>query len=204
MESSDKGNPRREQLTEQAAEYLKTNGLASLTYRKLAEELGVAPNTLEHHFGTKDKLLEQLLARLAEEQRGGLQATLKDGDAGPELLSHYFRAAMVDISDPENEGATQLFFELVGASARERELYGEFLSHAMNDWIDFIAKFLVQRTKVPEDRSRVLAYLILATIRGLMLSRVMVEPDEYPFLDEAANLLAPLLESLVRAEAGTP
>ncbi|WP_298347091.1 helix-turn-helix domain-containing protein [Ferrimicrobium sp.] len=203
MESSDKGNPRREQLTEQAAEYLKTNGLASLTYRKLAEELGVAPNTLEHHFGTKDKLLEQLLARLADEQRGGLQATLTENEAGPELVSRYFRAAMVDIAKPENEGADQLFFELVGASARERELYGEFLSHAMNDWIDFISVELVGRIEIPEDRARSVAHLILATIRGLMLSRVMVEPDEYPFLDEAANLLAPLLESLVRAEAGT-
>ncbi|WP_298335890.1 TetR family transcriptional regulator [Ferrimicrobium sp.] len=204
MESSDKGNPRREQLTEQATEYLKANGLASLTYRKLADELGVAPNTLEHHFGTKDKLLEQLLARFADEQRGGLQATLREEDAGPELASRYVRAAMVDISNPDNEGATQLFFELVGASMRERDLYGEFLSHAMNDWIDFISVFLVERTGVPEDRARVVAHLILATVRGIILSRAMVKAEEYPLVDEAGSLLGPLIESLIRAEAGTP
>ncbi|WP_298210048.1 helix-turn-helix domain-containing protein [Ferrimicrobium sp.] len=204
MDSGDNGNSRREQLTEQATEYLKANGLASLTYRKLAYELGVAPNTLEHHFGTKDKLLEQLLERLAEEQRGGLQATLRQEDAGPELVSRYVRAAMVDISNLENEGASQLFFELVGASMREHDLYGEFLSHAMNDWIDFISRFLVERTEVPESRARVVAHLILATIRGIMLSRAMVEASERPLLDEAGDLLGPLLESLIRSESGTP
>lgn len=204
MEFSDKGNPRRDQLAEQATEYLKTNGLASLTYRKLAEELGVAPNTLEHHFGTKDKLLAQLLVRLADEQRRGLQATLREGDEGPELVTRYVQAVMIDISDPDKEGLTQLFFELVGASMRERELYGEFLSHAMNDWIDFIIRFLVEHTEVPEDRIRVLAYLFLATMRGVLLTRAMMEPSEYPLLDQAVDLLGPLFESVIRAEAGTP
>ncbi|KJE77278.1 TetR/AcrR family transcriptional regulator [Ferrimicrobium acidiphilum] len=204
MDQRDKGNSRRQQLTEQATEYLKTNGLASLTYRKLADELGVAPNTLEHHFGAKDQLLEQLLARLADEQRGGLQRMLSQTDVGPELFTRHFNAAMVDILNPDNEDANKLFFELVGASVRNRELYDEFLKHAMDDWIDFLCTILVDRAGIPEERSKVVAHLIMAMVRGVMLSRTMVEPKDYHLIDEAADLLGPLIESVLRDEAGPP
>jgi AcrR family transcriptional regulator len=204
MDQRDKGNSRRQQLTEQATEYLKTNGLVSLTYRKLADELGVAPNTLEHHFGAKDKLLEQLLARLADEQRAGLQAMLAQTDAGPELFSRHFQAAMVDIVDPDNEGANKLFFELVGASMRNRELYDEFLKHAMDDWIDFLCPILENRAGVPRERSRVIAHLIMAMVRGIMLSRTMLEPKDYHLIDDAADLFGPLIESVLRDEAKPP
>jgi AcrR family transcriptional regulator len=76
MEQRDKGNARRDELTEQATEYLRANGLSLLTYRKLAEELGVAPNTLEYHFGSKDQLLQQLLVRLSTDLRSSLEARM--------------------------------------------------------------------------------------------------------------------------------
>jgi AcrR family transcriptional regulator len=204
MEQSDKRNPRREELTEQATEYLKANGLASLTYRKLADELGVAPNTLEHHFGSKDKLLEQLLARLANDQRSGLQTRIAANNPTPADFDQYFWAALEDISEPENDGANKLFFELVGASVRDRDLYGEFLSHAMDDWITFIEAALREHFGMSADRSVPVAHAVLAVIRGIMLSRQMVEETDRGFVDEAARLLGPMLKMLVTQEVSGP
>lgn len=201
MDQSDKGNSRRRQLAEQATEFLKANGLVSLTYRKLADELGVAPNTLEHHFGAKDQLLEQLLERLADEQRAGLGAMLAEMGAGPELFPALFEAVMADIVDPDNEGANRLFFELVGASMRNRELYDQFIKHAIDDWIAFLSPILVERAGVPRERSEVVSHLIIAMVRGIMLSRTMVDAKDYHQIDEAASMLGPLIESVLRGEA---
>ena len=44
---------RRAQLLDEAVDYAVEHGLADLTLRPLADALGVMPNTLVHHFGTK-------------------------------------------------------------------------------------------------------------------------------------------------------
>lgn len=55
---------RRQQLLDAVADELVTAGIPASSLRRLAERLGVAPNTLEHHFGSKEKLLAEALAVL--------------------------------------------------------------------------------------------------------------------------------------------
>ncbi len=115
----------------------------------------------------------------------------------PADFDQYLWAAIEGISEPENDGASALFFELVGASVRDRELYGEFLSHAVGDWITFIERALREHLGMSVDRSVPVAHAVLAVIRGIMLSRQMVEEADRGFVDEAVRLPGPMLKMLV-------
>jgi hypothetical protein len=48
------------------------------------------------------------------------------------------------------------------------------------------------------------AHAVLAVIRGIMLSRQMVEETDRGFVDEAARLLGPMLKMLVTQEVSGP
>jgi hypothetical protein len=70
----------------------------------------------------------------------------------------------------------------------------------MDDWIEVVGAVLVERGGVPVERSAVLAHLVMAVIRGLMLSHTMVEAVDRPLIREAAELLWPVIEAVIREE----
>ncbi|MCI2976429.1 MAG: hypothetical protein MP439_10215, partial [Ferrimicrobium sp.] len=72
-------------------------------------------------------------------------------------------------------------------------------SHAMDDWITLIESALREHFEMSVDRSVPVAHAVLAVIRGIMLSRQMVEETDRDFVDEAARLLGPMLKMLVLA-----
>src|SRR4029453_13425345 len=62
----------REQLLDAVVGYLAEHGLANVSLRPMARELGVSVNALVHHFGSKDDLIVAALRRSGSgEQRGG-------------------------------------------------------------------------------------------------------------------------------------
>jgi AcrR family transcriptional regulator len=60
---------RREALIDEVVDYLGEHGLANLSLRPLAEQLGVSVNLLTHHFGSKDDLIVAALRRSGEIQQ---------------------------------------------------------------------------------------------------------------------------------------
>ncbi|CRZ13732.1 TetR/AcrR family transcriptional regulator [Mycolicibacterium neworleansense] len=56
------GTTAREQILDAAAELFTTHGYASTSTRRIADEVGVRQASLYHHFGTKDDILDALLA----------------------------------------------------------------------------------------------------------------------------------------------
>ena len=72
---------RREGLLQAAIDYAIEHGLSDLTLRPLAEELGVMPNTLVHHFGSKEELLSAILNGVRDRLREMMRAESQlDGD----------------------------------------------------------------------------------------------------------------------------
>ena len=57
---------RRGELLEAVGEYVLDNGLASLSLRRVAEAVGVSHVTLQHHFGTKEQLVGEIVEHLLE------------------------------------------------------------------------------------------------------------------------------------------
>src|SRR5205823_14809208 len=61
---------RRTELLDKVVGYLGRHGVAGVSLRPVARELGVSVNALVHHFGSKDELVVAALRRAAELQRG--------------------------------------------------------------------------------------------------------------------------------------
>ena len=60
---------RRTELLDRVVTHLAEHGIADLSLRPLAAELGVSVSTLTHHFGSKDELIVAALRRSAQVQK---------------------------------------------------------------------------------------------------------------------------------------
>ncbi|MBC9735047.1 TetR family transcriptional regulator [Nocardioides marmotae] len=109
----------REDVVDQALRVLDTYGLADLTMRRLAKELGVQPSALYHHFPSKQLLLaavaDELLARGARPEPDGTW------EEQSRACCTQLRDAMLAYRDGAEVVATVHAFGL-GAQAPERAL----------------------------------------------------------------------------------
>lgn len=160
---------RREQLLQAAVDYAIERGLADLTLRPLADALGVAPNSLVHHFGGK----EELLAAILNGVRDRLRETYaqEQGDPHGEPLSAVWQWS----SSSERLAFFRSFFEAYGLALRQPERFNAFLGRVVADWIGAAS---------PHDRPR--ATLELALLRGLLLD--LLTTGERKRIDQAFRL----------------
>lgn len=102
---------RRTDIVERAVGILDQYGLADLSMRRIASELGLQPSALYHHFANKQELLAAVADELLE--RG---ARSVDGDAPWDVrvvaLSHELRDAMLAYRDGAELVATVHAFGL--------------------------------------------------------------------------------------------
>jgi AcrR family transcriptional regulator len=139
---------RRADLLDAMVDYAVENGIADLTLRPLARALGVQPNTLVHHFGTKEQLLSAILNGVRDRLR-----TMREQVAGPG--GDPLREVWQWTADPAREPFFRFFFEAYGLALRQPDDYAPFLSRVVSDWIDPGAPLA--------------ATLELALLRGLLL-----------------------------------
>jgi len=117
-------------------EYFEDKPLSGLSFRTLAQGLGVSSYTLVYHFGTKEKLLDEIVRAIAERQKGAESAAVEAaGGAADRAMSidtHLadlkasfdwalnvdnlklqrleFEAAMIEAIDPEQHTHTRKVF----------------------------------------------------------------------------------------------
>lgn len=140
---------RRAELLNAAIDYAIDHGVAELTLRPLARALGVQPNTLTHHFGTKEQLLSEILNGVRDRLRAMREQSRADASHNP--LWDVWRWT----ADPAREAFFRFFFEAYGVALRRPGDYNPFLQRVVTDWID--------------PRAPVAATLELALLRGLLL-----------------------------------
>ncbi len=136
---------RREQLLQAAVDYAIERGLADLTLRPLADAIGVRPNTLVHHFGSKEELLSAIL--------NGVRDRLRAMSA--EMQDDRLQGVWDWTSSPERLAFFRSFFEAYGLALRQPESFAPFLERVVDDWL------------LARDPAR--ATLELAVVRGLLL-----------------------------------
>ena len=140
---------RRAELLSQAVDYAVEQGLADLTLRPLADALGVMPNTLVHHFGTKEQLLSAILNGVRDRLRA-MYARLQARPNETRLESLWAWT-----SSSRRAAFFRSFFEAYGLALRQPDRFAPFLEHVVADWL------------VLADREQ--ATLELAVVRGLLL-----------------------------------
>ncbi len=161
---------RRAELLERAVDYAVEHGVADLTLRPLASALGVRPNTLVHHFGTKEELLSEILNGVRDRLRAMREQAGARGGAGKDAL----HATWEWTSDPARLPFFRFFFEAYGVALRHPDRYAPFLERVVSDWLP--------------DREPAAATLELAVQRGLLLD--LLTTGERARVQDALELFA--------------
>ncbi len=126
------------------------HGLAGLSLRPLAKALRTSPRMLLYDFGTKERLVHEILAEIRRREQSLLEAEVR-------TLDDVWRW----IAAPEREPFLRLFFEVYVAALGRDEA-----EPLVRDWLDFL------RTSWRPPVDEATATLMVAVVRGLLLDRL--------------------------------
>jgi len=154
---------RREELLEKAYEFVLEHGLADLSLRPLAQEIGSSPRVLLYLFESKDGLVRELLARARRDELA-LLADLAPGD-----LEDTTRALWSWLSAPQHRRLLVLWVEAYARSLVDPDgPWAGFAQETVEDWLAVLSRSqtpAVRRTQRGlAERTRALALL-----RGALL-----------------------------------
>jgi AcrR family transcriptional regulator len=140
-----KPNPaRRGELLAAAAAYLEEHGLAGLSLRPLAASLGVSPRTLLYHFGSKERLVTEVVLTLQEglEPPEAVAAAAEAGSAAElrESLLEFWRNG----TQPGAEPFMRLFLDVLAAALRDPDAWRGFVDAAVPRWHELVAAALAR------------------------------------------------------------
>lgn len=158
------GSPRKRELLEAAYGYVLGNGLADMSLRPLARQIGSSPRVLLFLFGSKEGLIRALLARAREDELRYLEELRgRPGtrEAGREVWSW--------LAAPAHRALLALWVE-----GYARSLVGEpgpwagFGRDTVRDWLELLAERQpAQSRDTPEAAAE--RTLLLAVLRGALL-----------------------------------
>lgn len=94
-----------------------SEGLGQASLRPLAKAAGTSDRMLIYHFGTKERLLKDLLAHVAEVYAAMLDAAMA-GSAPPATRGELLTRILAQNADPAMAPFMQLWWEIVAGSAR--------------------------------------------------------------------------------------
>ncbi|WP_432543696.1 TetR/AcrR family transcriptional regulator [Kineococcus sp. SYSU DK002] len=160
---------RREELLRAATEHALAHGPAQLSLRRIADSAGVSHAALLHHFGTRENLVAEIVERVLDRAFTGPRVLAgehtTDEEGGP------LRALWRRATTGEGEAYVRLFLAVTGGTLHDETL------------ADPVRRSLRRRTEVleagllragcPPERAGALATLVLGTLRGLVVDRLV-------------------------------
>jgi len=160
---------RKRELLEAAYAYVLANGLAGMSLRPLAKEIGSSPRVLLFLFGSKDELTRALLARAREEELRYL-AVLRDGQD----LAATARETWAWLAAPAHRALLVLWVEGYARSlTTDPGPWAAFGRDTVRDWLDLLASRQPRRDAAGAERDAAEAEaertLLLAVLRGALL-----------------------------------
>ena len=150
------------ELRDAIVQYLIRHGLAGLSLRPLAKALGCTPRVLLYHFGSKEKMVIEVLAQIRDRQRTAYDRVQAAS------FAEACKTVWKRMSAPDSEPFFRLFFETYGMALRQPRLYKVFLRDTIEYWLRDIADPLC-REGYDRREARALATIVLAGLRGFML-----------------------------------
>jgi len=159
-------NPRRPvELLDAIISYLLKHGVSDLSLRPLAKAVRSSPRALLYHFGSKEAMIDRVLAHMREQQRARYSEMAPPVFAPP---SAGCREIWNSMSAPESEPLFRLFFEIYSIALHRPRRFADFLHNTVHDWINFVGEPM-QREGYGREDSRAFATVVLAGFRGFML-----------------------------------
>jgi AcrR family transcriptional regulator len=152
---------RKAMLVESLIAYLIRRGVADLSLRPMAAAVGTSARLLIFHFGSKERLLLEVL----DEMQARLQRSLAGllGEPGVTRSAPLRQFWDWALKEP-NFSQLQLIYQLHVLAAQDHKTYGKYLKRNSLSWLE-----LVQAVLKPVQRSPALATLIVAVFDGLLI-----------------------------------
>jgi AcrR family transcriptional regulator len=185
----------REQLLEGARHCLQTKGYARTTARDIAAASGANLASIGYHFGSKEDLLNEAVARAGEEwaERIG-EASLGTPDAAP--LERIARSWQAMIGSFEEERPLLVaFVEAMAQAERSDELrarMAEMYSKLRDAVGDMVRNGLGNDAEAIGADPRVVASFLIAVCDGLVL-QWLVDPNDTPTAEQLTTSLGAAL-----------
>lgn len=172
---------RREELLEGALLYVLDHGLGGLSLRPLAAALATSDRMLLYHFGSKDRLVDEVLTAATGALLVGVQAAVTQAEHSRAGL---VRALWRTASDPGVAPLVRLWFEVYGLALQQPDRYRPALRDAVLAWQSAVAERL--------GGDRTAATLLVGGVEGLLLDLLVTGERER--VDAAVVELARLVE----------
>jgi AcrR family transcriptional regulator len=197
---SETGNVSKERLLDAVIAYVADHGVADVSLRRLAAEIGTSHRMLIYHFGSKEGLLIAVIRAVEERQL----ETLTELDLDPSLSpTESLRRMWRVLSDPALWPNERLFFEVYGQALQARPHTAHFLDDIVESWLG-PGEAVRRGHGVPPELARTQARLDVAMTRGLLLD--LLATGDRAGADEASEqynaLVTAWLAGLQDREAG--
>jgi AcrR family transcriptional regulator len=173
-------------LREQAADYVLAHGFTDLALRPMAKSLRTSARMLMYHFGSRERLMEEVLLTLRQREGAVIDAWFRKNKnlALVDFLRWYWRR----ISSARARSAATLIFELYALALREPARYPGILTDPLVYW-----QKLAHRAGLDRKQGTNQSTLLLAATRGLLLD--LCATGDRGRVQAALSLLIGLLES---------
>jgi AcrR family transcriptional regulator len=189
---------RRTALLDAVVHHLGEHGLADLSLRPLAADLGVSVNTLSHHFGSRDDLIVAALRRSGQTQKNVEEKWLarKPGMSQADLLRSWWRWMA---ASPRNLAMVRLGIEAAALEATLGGLPRRLRGEQIGLWRANIEERLIAEG-VPKEAAIVEASLVKAMFTGLVVD--LLATGQRARLTRALDIGLARLEQVVWSHAG--
>ena len=180
---------RKHQLLDALIRYLVRHGLADLSLRPMAAAAGTSARLLIFHFGSKERLLAEVLAEMQARLQRSFGAMLAANPAPRRapLLRIFWDWAV----EGENYDYHRLLYQLQLLAAQNPKAYGRYLKQISSSWLE-----LIQPALPPQQQTPAFATLYGAVFDGLFIE-LMATGDRRRVLESLEQFI-----SLALAHAG--
>lgn len=153
---------RREELIVKALEYFLKHGVAGLSLRPLAGQIGSSARLLVYHFGSKDGLI----AAVMDEVRARMQKSFAASavHSAKAVRNGVMQSFWAWITHPANVPYMRLLFEVQILALQNPGVYARYLEGTSSSWLE-----LIERSLGRSKANRSIATLCVAVIDGLLL-----------------------------------
>jgi AcrR family transcriptional regulator len=161
---------RRDELIRRSLDYFLENGVAGLSLRPLAAEIGTSARLLVYHFGSKEGLIAAVMGEVQARIQESFTRLARVPDSRPgKGVMHTFWAWTIR---PENAVYLRLLFEVQVLAMQNPAKYARYLENTSSKWLD-----LIEASLPPTREKRFIATLCAAVIDGLLLEFLSTGDD---------------------------
>ncbi|MFF1899682.1 TetR family transcriptional regulator [Streptomyces sp. NPDC058206] len=160
---------KRADLLRRVRSYVLRNGLASLSLRPLARELGTSDRMLLYYFGTKERMVAEALSLDDRRPLLRFRGVRNSADAPEDAagLRRLLEELWEEFHSPDRQAVMPLQFELMTASVLHPDRYGPLMHDLITEWTDLFTPLFV-RLGMSDECARNEATLVVDAILGLL------------------------------------